>query len=163
MIDDKGLQEEIIKLARTISIGEVPASLSENRARQLIQKVSKSVMAVDYPNDIGSMFNWWNGANGRTWYASNLEAIGRGVKIERHFLLRKSEVEDSPGVLKSEVLSFLQRQAQDKIDVRIIWIEEVLASTKKPSDNILQDLVVFDEEEASASNSFETKLYRRPF
>lgn len=162
-IDDESLQGEVVSLARSLSSGEVPANLAEARARALIKRVRTSLYAVDYPTTKQSMLNWWNSGTGRTWYESNIAAKKeRGVFIERHFILKKAEVIENNGDWDSEVLALLKKHADAGIDVHVMWVEEVTQHEKRPTRNILQDLVVFDEEEASASNSYETKIYRRP-
>ena len=42
------------------------------------------------------------------------------------------------------------------------WVDKFLQNPKRPPENILLDLVIFDEKEASISNLSETKIYRRP-
>jgi hypothetical protein len=121
----------------------VPASLAEARERAIIKRVKTTLYAVDYPTNKQSMLNWWNSGTGRTWYESNLEAIARGVTVERHFILKHTEILGNNGAWDSEVLTLLQKHAADNIDVRVLWIEEVTQHEKRPTRNILQDLVVF--------------------
>lgn len=161
-IDDSELQNEVFKLARSLASGEVPANFAEHRARNLIKKVTKTVWGSDCRANKQALLDWWQSSTGINWFASNIEAVQRGVRIERHFFLNRHEVVKANGDWDAEVAKLLQDQADNKIDVRVLWLEEVEKHTKKLTKDILKDFVILDTKEVSVSLGQETVIYREP-
>jgi hypothetical protein len=161
-IDNKDLQSEVIKLARSLSSGEIPPSLAEFRTKNLVKKIRISLWGSDYRPNKQALLDWWNSGTGKKWYEDNVEAADRDVVIERHFLLSRDEVVNADGSWDSDVLKLLQAQVQDKIDVQVVWVEEVTKHGRKPTKDVLKDFAILDGEEVSASTGYETKMYRYP-
>lgn len=161
-IDDKDLQNEVVRVARSLSSGEIPPILAELRNRTVIHKIRESLWASDYHPNTRALLDFWEGGMGRSWYAENLEAVKKGIKIERHFLLQRHEVVKEDGTWDPKVMQLLQKQTSDKIQVRVLWLEEATKGVRKPTRDIICDFVIFDREEVTSSTEYETKMYRRP-
>jgi hypothetical protein len=159
-IDDPELQCEVHQLAKTLSAGEIPPHIASIRSMQLWREVKYSVQASDY-SERKETFYRWEGARLRRWYKLNQEALKRGVKIERIFILPRSEVVKG-GVWDERVFDILQWQAKDNIEVRVLWIEDVTQGDLPPQRDVLKNLVIFDEEEVLETTRIETRLYRTP-
>jgi hypothetical protein len=103
-IDVPELQYEVSKLAKALSTGEIPSHIASIRSMRLLQEVKLSIHASDYSETKDTIYRW-EGSRLRTWYRLNLEAIERGVNIERIFILPRSET-IVDGVWMNESLEF---------------------------------------------------------
>lgn len=159
-IDDVALQHEVFKLAKSLSSGEVPPYITATRSVKLFKQADHSIYASDYNEDL-QLTERWKGSRLRRWYKLNLEAIKRGVVTERIFILRKSEVIDSNG-WDEGTLSILQKQAEDGVLVKVLWIEDVISGDLRPQRDVLKNLVIFDKEEVLETTRIERRLYRFP-
>lgn len=161
-IDDKELQTNIIEIVESISNGEIPPELASLRSRRIIKKTQKHLEVSDYQvkNTLEGILKWEDDVSRKTWYDDTLEAIKRGVMIERHFILRRNEVLKN-GSWDERALSILQKQSSDGIHVRILWIEDI--EDRHPIRDLLQDFAIFDKKEILLETQFNRRwMYRTP-
>lgn len=158
-IDDGELKSEIFKLARSLSRGEIPPYIAAIRSTKLFERARRSVYAADFNPSAKDILHW-EGSRLATWYRSGVDAVKRGVSLERIFILKKDDVFNDSKWDK-DTLRILQKQSKDGIRVRILWIEEVTTGEVRPQRDVLRNLVVFDETEALVTTQ-EPRIFRLP-
>jgi hypothetical protein len=158
-IEDGELQSEVFKLAKSLSQGEVPPYIAAIRSTKLFDRAKKSVYAADYSPQPKDILHWEN-SRLATWYKSGVNAVARGVSLERVFIIKKCEALDN-GKWDKDYLRILQRQFKDGIKVRILWMEEVTSGDVKPQRDVLRNLVIFDEVEVLITTQ-EPRIFRLP-
>lgn len=159
-IDDADLRHEVMELARSLSRGEIPPHIASSRSGKLFAKTRKTIHAADY-NPTGKHISRWEGPRLETWYQKGVEAVKRGVNLERIFILNKEEVVKGKK-WDEATLRVLKRQSHDGIMVRILWIEDISKEDVPPQRNVLQSLVIFDEKETLETTNNVQRIYRHP-
>lgn len=159
-IDDEDLRHEIIELVRSLGRGEIPPHIASSRSGKLFAKTRKTIYAADY-NPTSKHISRWEGPRLETWYQSGVDAVQRGVNLERIFILNKDEVIQGR-IWDETTLRILKRQSNDGIRVRILWIEDIAKGDVPPQRNVLQSLVIFDEKEVLETTNNVQRIYRPP-
>lgn len=159
-INDVNLQNEVYQLVQSLSDGEIPAHIASIRALNLWRNVIHHVNATDLSFDKETLYRW-EASRLQIWYRLNLEAIKRGVNIERIFILPRGQVIDN-GKWDPRVLNILKQQDDDGISVRVLWIEDATQGDLRPQGEIMKNIVIFDDKEVAETTRLETKLYREP-
>lgn len=158
-IEDGELQSEIFKLAKSLSQGEVPPYIAAIRSTKLFERAKKTVYASDF-NPLPKDILHWENSRLATWYKNGIDAVKRGVFLERIFILKKSDVLVN-GKWDKDSLRILQKQSKDGIIIRILWIEEVTSGDVRPQRDVLRNLVIFDETEVLITTQ-EPRIFRLP-
>ena len=91
--------------------------------------------------DLHSLVNTSLGTN---YFLENLNALERGVKIRRIFVLKRDAFIDSEGnFADEESLSIFDKLVEAGAQIRIAWIEEW--DTKNTNKELYQDFGIFDD------------------
>ena len=159
-IDDEDLKTEVFKLAYGLSLGEVPPHIAAIRSVELLENAQDCIYASDLSTTLDSIYRW-NTSRLKTYYKGNLEAIKRGVPIERTFILSRNAVLTNDQ-WDPVVLEILKRQSKDGIQVRVLWQEDVTGSDMRPQRDILRDYVIYDKREVVEKSGIDARLYRSP-
>lgn len=158
-IDDDELQSEVFKFVKSMSQGEIPPYISAIRSTKLFERAKKTVHAADY-NPTARDILRWEGSRLATWYKSGVDAVKRGVVVERIFILKREEALKD-GKWDKDILRILQRQSNDGIKVRVLWIEEVTMGDVHPQRDVLRNIVTFDDMEVLIT-THEPQIFRLP-
>ena len=159
-VDDSELQYEVFKLAKSLSSGEIPPHITATRSVKLFEQVEHSIHASDYSEDL-QLTDRWKGSRLKGWYKLNHETIKRGVTTERIFILKKSDV-IKDNVWDKATLDILQKQSEDGVLVKVLWVEDVVSGDLRPQRDVLRNLVIFDRKEVLETTRIERRLYRSP-
>lgn len=158
-IDDDELRSEVFKFVKNVSRGEIPPYIAAIRSTKLFERAKKTVHAADYNPSARDILRW-ESSRLATWYKSGVDAVKRGVVVERIFILKKEEALKD-GKWDKDILRTLQRQSKDGIKVRVLWIEEVTTGDVRPQRDVLRNLVTFDNAEVLITTQ-EPQIFRLP-
>lgn len=160
-INDPDLQSEVFNLANSLSMGEIPPNITSVRSRKLVGIVKNRLQEANYPLPPEGIKRW-NQNRTETWYQANVEAIGRGVVVERIFILKREDV-IKDDKWDEDVLKILQRQSNDGVVVRILWVEDITdLYYRRPERNLLTSFVLFDEQEVLVLGEGGNRIHRSP-
>ena len=140
------ISESIEKL-RNYEQGIVP-STEHSYISSRLSKCKKIYQATFWAATIQSLYNVEDRSSAVNYYEANFEAVKRGIKVERIFLLSKDDVLETDGKFANQkALRIISRQQSEGINVRIIWLEslkDIVASSE-----LYQDIAIIDEKEVS--------------
>lgn len=140
------ISESIEKL-RNYEQGIVP-STEHSYISSRLSKCKKIYQATFWAATIQSLYNVEDRSSAVNYYEANFEAVKRGIKVERIFLLSKDDILDADGKFANQkALRIISRQQSEGINVRIIWLEslkDIVASSE-----LYQDIAIIDEKEVS--------------
>jgi hypothetical protein len=100
----------------------------------------------------------WDDHQGITnYYQANLQALKRGVIIERLFLLWKKDVIDSNTgqVIDSKIMKIMSDHQDCGIEVFVTWLESLI------DPESAEDFIIFDDEEVVLSSMITEKVHSR--
>ena len=110
-----------------------------------IPKAKEEILAVHVVRTLADIAVW-NRPPMSFYYERTAEAVRRGVRVRRIFILFKSALEPHTGHLKSDIKDALQRQKADRIDV-LVAMEDDLSDK-----GYIKDLAVIDRRVAEYSS-----------
>jgi hypothetical protein len=144
----KDLSRGIIR-AGSAEIFKIPAELTD-RTRHHIQ-------ATHLAPDISYIYNWEENQGLANYYQANLRAVGRKVRIERLFLLRKEDLIDkSTGqIMSPRALKIMEEHRKQGIIVFVTWLESVA------DPELIEDFIIFDDEEVAVQYPMMQGNYHR--
>jgi len=99
------------------------------------------------------------------WYQHQLDLVGRGVRIERFFILPRAKAVDSASAkLKPGIAAILTGQARDGIGVQVVW-EETIDDPELIQEFLIADtrLVISGFQAWSGTGYTGARLLRRRF
>lgn len=159
-IDDIKLRNDIYELVEQISKGKIPPNIAATRTRSLLSGAARKMQTSYYAPQVGRLLEWKSHARQRTYFEGNVAALARGVKIERNFLLRKSEAMPE-GKWDKDVQEVLREQMECGIEVRILWLEDL--DVRGPRFDVEQEFAIFDDKEVMiVSRKYGNTLFRLP-
>jgi hypothetical protein len=159
-VEGEGVREWVFELAKEFSRGELPPYVAAIYSRRLITEVKETLHASDYSPDSRAILDWSNKPRHKTWFLGNVEAIHRGVNVERVFVLRKHEVM-SGDQWDGQVRDILQQHHDAGVDVRVLWIEDLIGGFAQR--NLEQNFVIYDGREVLVQDGrTTTRIYRPP-
>lgn len=159
-VEDEGVREWVYELAKQFSRGELPPYVSAIYSRRLIAEIKETLQTSDYSPDSGAIIAWNDNPRHKTWFAANLDAMKRGVRIERVFVLRKQEAMLS-GQWDSRVREVLQQHYDAGVEVRVLWVEDLISGPAQR--NLEQNFVIYDGREILVQEGrAATRIYRPP-
>lgn len=159
-VEDEGVREWVYDLAKQFSRGELPPYVAAVYSRRLIAEVKETLQTSDYSPDPGAIAAWTDSPRYKTWFAANLEAMDRGVRIERVFVLRKQEAM-SGGQWDDRVRSILQQHYDAGIEVRVLWVEDLVGGPAQR--NLEQNFAIYDSREVLVQDGrTTTRIFRPP-
>jgi hypothetical protein len=113
---------------------------------EMISQARSEVLAVHVGRTVEHISKWQTSVHMRTYYTKNLEALSRGVKVQRIFILSEEHLCDPVGDglnredrLCKAVVEVLDQQWQDGIDVYCAWESDILQT------DFSLDMIVVDE------------------
>lgn len=160
-IDDKELIGEVLNLARSLAVGEIPNYIASTRMPQLYTRSREYIYASNYSPTIEKLARWEENPRLRAIVESSRKIKTKGVKLTRTFILRRSEVFDDASKWKTEALRVLRRQLNAGIDVRIIWLDDLKRENLPPRLPLDRNFTIFDGVEVLETTSSQT-LFRFP-
>ena len=105
-----------------------------------LSESKSNIYALDVNIDIEMLYNW-NHRELREYYKQNINAINRGLEITRIFVFKKNNVVYEEGI-NPEVLSILEKQKNDGINVLVVWLEDVI--NIHPRISLNKDYLIFE-------------------
>jgi hypothetical protein len=159
-LGDENLQYQIISLLDTLKKGEVPAFMAASRTRHLIMTAKTSCVSIYPIRQKQELYDWVDYPRHRTWLRDNYDAVKRGVKVERTFILKKSEfyIHDQ---WDEKALTVLSEQAENGILIRLIWYEDF---QRAPTHMGLEQIftIIDGKEVIHDEGKGNNRLYRMP-
>jgi hypothetical protein len=146
-IDDKELRNEVVILARTLGVGEVPAYIAAPRVPKLYSGAQKWIYASNYSPVRERLLQWEANPRLRSIVDMSRSLTSRGVKVTRTFILRR-DVVFPDGKIDGDCRRVLERQRSCGIEVRIIWVEDLEADRLVPRSGLMRNFTIFDGVEA---------------
>lgn len=142
---------ECIQRLRDYNNGFVPVSEHGYLVTWLI-KCKRSLQATFWVSSIDELYKLEDESAGRNYMQSNVDAIKRGVRIQRVFIMNKEGLVDASGHLSDpKALRILATQQKAGIEVRVNWLNEWARYGN--TSELYKDFVIIDETEVRA-NSF---------
>jgi len=103
----------------------------------------KSFQAIYWANTPESLYKLKDTFAGRNYYELNIEAVKRGVKIERIFILKKSDMLGADGKFQDKkAIDIIKNQQQNGINIRVCWNENLIEFPD--SKNLFRDFGIID-------------------
>jgi hypothetical protein len=121
-----------------------------NHTRHLLQATHLA------PNP-ASMYVWEDHQGTANYYQANIQALKRGVTIERLFLLWKKDVIDSNTgqVIDPRIMKIMHDHQDNGIEVFVTWLESLV------DPESAEDFIIFDDEEVELSSMMTEKVHSR--
>ncbi|RMG24816.1 MAG: hypothetical protein D6732_23235 [Methanobacteriota archaeon] len=115
---------------------------------QTCRKSYKSTFWVTNLDEIHKLIDEDAGIN---YMRSNLEAIKRGVKIQRVFIFHKQDILDAQGnFIDQTALDIMRKQQDEGIEVRVSWLEDWRRYGE--TGDLYRDFVIIDGKEVFTHN-----------
>lgn len=160
-IDDAGLKEEVFTLARRLSVGEIPFHIATVRVPELYERAAKTIYASNVSLTREKLYRWDELARFRRIIETSARRSAEGVKISRTFFLTREQVRLPDGRWEQRSHQVLTAQVAAKIDVRIVWSEDLDVDNLPPHRRLVRDMTIFDDLEAVDTTGVQV-IYRHP-
>lgn len=158
-IDDPDLRREVVWFMNDLHEGRLPEHIARNRRIQLLENTTL-IRASAYHETLDSLYDW-NKTWLSPWYKNTLELLARGGKVERNFIVSRSSILHTDS-WDSEAYSILKRQVEDGVDIRIVWIEDVVQEIQHLHRDIMRNFTIFDNQEVLETDRTGQRMYRKP-
>lgn len=157
---DENIQNQLISLFDNLKKGEIPSFMAASRTRYLIRNAKQTCYSVYPVREKQDLYNWLEFPRHRSWLKENYEAISRGVKMERTYILKKNVFFNNEK-LDEKALEVFKEQMQNGIKIRIAWFEDLERSSIHVS--VDQTFTIIDgvdiiHDEGKGNN----RIYRKP-
>jgi len=140
-IAQTSLSEYIEKL-KSLKDGIIPTTEYSHHTTRLSQ-CQKSFQAIYWANSSESIYKNEDTFAGKNYYELNVEAVQRGVKIDRIFILNKADMLNSEEKFHDKkALKIIKQQQENGINVRICWTENL--KEFPDSKNLFRDFGIID-------------------
>ncbi len=160
-IDDEDLRREVIALARSLSVGEVPSHIAATRVPKLYARAQRTIYASNYSPTRDRLYQWEKNPRLRGIVETSRVLVSRGVVVARTFILRRSEIATGEGTWDEWSLKILELQRNAGIEVRVIWAEDLERDHLVPRLSLIRNFTVFDNTEALETTDSQV-VYRAP-
>jgi len=132
-------QERMRKLGKGIMELGTDEVYSTAIAKMRATKKGEIVLAIHTSQEgIEYLYAWKDVIPLNNYFLENKKAIQRGVKIERVFVTRKSNVIDPQnGIVDGKALRILKEHQAAGVDVTVAWMEDVLDTS------LVEDYIIF--------------------
>ena len=139
-------------LAKGVFVGGASEVL--NRAILRMQKAKTHVQATHLATTPERIHGWRDLPALENYYAANREAVSRGVRIERIFILKNDLIFDpSSGEIKdTRAVEIIEKLAEEGIDVTVVWEHQIPAE-------LIEDFIIFDSSVVHAERVGTAGLY----
>lgn len=160
-IDDADLRTEVHILARGLSSGQIPPHIAAIRIPMLYETAQKTVYASNVSLTAEQLYQWDENPRFRSIVETSRRRQADGVKFTRTFVLTRSAVLETDGLLEPRSSRILKAQSDAGVRVRIIWQEHLDRDAIRPARRLDRNFTIFDDLEAVDTTTFQV-IYRPP-
>lgn len=136
---------ECIEKLKKYKAGIIPSTTQAHLTDRL-SKCNKSLKSTYWVPNLQALYLLEDDFVGRNYYELNVQALKRGVTIERIFLFNQEDVfDEGKNHFDEKALHILKQQQNDGVNVRVSWIRNLQGLHYDPE--LHQDFGIFDEYE----------------